>query len=101
MYILSLRDLAMKIFVGNLAFTATDHDIRQLFEPYGMVETINIITDRATGRAKGFGFVEMPDSQAAQAAIVGLRGQELVGRTLTVSEAKGRAPHRAPGQARG
>jgi len=90
----------MKIFVGNLAFTATDHDIRQLFEPYGMVETINIITDRATGRAKGFGFVEMPDSQAATAAIAGIQGQELAGRALTVDEAKPREPRREPRGAR-
>ena len=59
----------MRIFVGNLAFSATDHDIRELFEPYGAVDTINVITDRDTGRSKGFGFVEMPDSQAAKAAI--------------------------------
>jgi len=90
----------MKIFVGNLAFTATDQDIRQLFEPYGTVETINIITDRATGRAKGFGFVEMPDSQAATAAIAGIQGQELAGRALTVDEAKPREPRREPREAR-
>jgi len=91
----------VNIYVANLAITATEDDLRQLFEPYGLVDTIHVVIDRDTGRCKGFGFVEMPDSQAAQAAIVGLRGQELVGRTLTVSEAKGRAPHRAPRQARG
>jgi RNA recognition motif-containing protein len=84
------------ISIANLASTATAEDLRQLFEPYGMVNTIQIIMDRDTGRCKGFGFVEMPDSHAAHAAIVGLRGQEFVGRTLTVHEAKGRAPHRAP-----
>jgi len=57
--------------------------------------TIHVITDRETGRGKGFEFVEMSDCQAAQAAIVGLRGYECAGRTLTVSEGKGRAPHRA------
>ena len=82
----------MKIFVGNLAFTSTDQDIRQLFEQYGVVDTISVITDRDTGRSKGFGFVEMPDSQAAKAAIVGIQGQELTGRTLTVDEAKPREP---------
>ena len=69
----------MNIFVGNLSFTATEHDLRQLFEPYGAVDKINIITDRDTGRSKGFGFVEMPDSAAAKAAIQGLNGKELDG----------------------
>ena len=90
----------MNIFVGNLAFTATDHDLRQLFEPYGAVDQVHIITDRDTGRARGFGFVEMPDSRAAQSAIQGLQGQELEGRTLTVNEAKPREPRREPRQAR-
>ena len=84
----------MNIFVGNLAFSATDHDLRQLFEPYGAVDKINIITDRDTGRSKGFGFVEMPESQAAKAAIQGLNGKELEGRALTVNEAKPREPRR-------
>ena len=90
----------MQIYVGNLVFTATDHDLRQLFEPYGVVQTINIITDRDTGRAKGFGFVEMPDRQAATAAIAGLQGQALAGRALTVDEARPREPRREPRQAR-
>ena len=59
----------MNIFVGNLAFNTTDQDIRQLFEPYGVVDTINIITDRYTGQSRGFGFVEMADTRAAQSAI--------------------------------
>jgi RNA recognition motif-containing protein len=84
----------VNIFVGNLAFTATDQDLRQLFEPYGAVDRINLITDRDTGRARGFGFVEMPDSRAAQAAIAGLQGKELAGRALNVSEAKPREPRR-------
>ena len=84
----------MNIFVGNLAFSATDHVLRQLFEPYGVVDKINIITDRDTGRSKGFGFVEMPESQAAKAAIQGLNGKELDGRALTVNEAKPREPRR-------
>ena len=82
----------MNIFVGNLAFSATDHDLRQLFEPYGVVDKINIITDRDTGRSRGFGFVEMPDSAAAKAAIQGLQGHELAGRALNVNEAKPREP---------
>jgi cold-inducible RNA-binding protein len=90
----------VNIFVGNLAFTATDHDIRQLFEQYGVVDQVSVITDRDTGRSKGFGFVEMPDRQAAQAAITGIQGTELAGRALTVNEAKPREPRREPRQAR-
>jgi RNA recognition motif-containing protein len=84
----------VNIFVGNLAFSATDHDLRQLFEQYGVVDKINVITDRDTGRSKGFGFVEMPDSAAAKAAMQGLNGKELEGRALTVNEAKPREPRR-------
>ena len=90
----------MNIFVGNLAFSTTDHDLRQLFAPYGAVDTINIITDRYTGQSRGFGFVEMPDRAAAQAAMQGLQGQALGGRTLNVNEAKPRAPRRESRQAR-
>jgi RNA recognition motif-containing protein len=90
----------VNIFVGNLAYSATDHDLRQLFEQYGVVDKVNLITDRDTGRPRGFGFVEMPDSQAARAAIQGLQGKELGGRTITVNEAKPREPRREPRQAR-
>jgi len=84
----------VNIYVGNLAFTTTDHDLRQLFEPYGVVDEIRVITDRDTGRSKGFGFVEMPDSNTAKTAIAGLQGKELEGRTLTINEAKPREPRR-------
>jgi RNA recognition motif-containing protein len=84
----------VNIFVGNLAFNATDHDLRQLFESYGAVDKVTIITDRDTGRSRGFGFVEMPDSAAAKAAIQGLQGVALAGRTLNVNEAKPREPRR-------
>jgi len=90
----------VNIFVGNLAFSTTDHGLRQLFEPYGDVDKINVITDRDTGRSKGFGFIEMPDSTTAKAAIQGLNGKELDGRTLTVNEAKPREPRREPSRAR-
>ena len=90
----------MNIYVGNLPFTATDHDLRQLFESYGAVDKINLITDRDTGRAKGFGFVDMPDSRAAQSAIQGLNGKDLKGRALTVNEAKPREARREPNRAR-
>ena len=90
----------MNIYVGNLAFTTTDHDLRQLFEPYGAVDEIRVITDRDTGRSKGFGFVEMPDSTTAKTAIAGLQGKDLGGRTLTVNEAKPREPRRESSQSR-
>ena len=90
----------MNIYVGNLAFSATENDLRQLFEQYGAVEKTQIITDRETGRSRGFGFVEMPDSRAAKAAIEGLQGTQFAGRALTVNEAKPREPRRAPRQSR-
>ena len=90
----------MNIFVGNLAFSATDDSLRQLFESHGVVDKVNIITDRDTGRSKGFGFVEMPDGTAAKAAIQGLNGKELDGRALTVNEAKPREPRREPSRSR-
>ena len=90
----------MNIFIGNLAFSTTEHDLRQLFEAYGAVDTINIITDRETGRSRGFGFVEMADSRAAQSAIQGLQGKEVRGRALNVNEAKPREPRREPSRPR-
>jgi len=90
----------VNIFVGNLAFSATDDSLRQLFESHGVVDKVNIITDRDTGRSKGFGFVEMPDSAAAKAAMQGLNGKELDGRALTVNEAKPREPRREPSRSR-
>ena len=90
----------VNIFVGNLAFTTTEQDLRQLFEPYGSGETIRIMTDRETGRSRGFGFIEMPDNRAAQTAIDALNGTPLAGRTLTVNEARPREPRREPRQPR-
>lgn len=90
----------MNIYVSNIAFNATTHDLRQLFESYGAVDKVSIITDRDTGQSRGFGFVEMPDSAAAKAAIQGLQGKELAGRTLNVNEAKPREPRREPRQVR-
>lgn len=90
----------MNIYVSNLAYNATDYDLRQLFASYGEVDTIRIITDRDTGQSRGFGFVEMPDSAAAKAAIQGLQGKELGGRTLTVNEARPREPRRESSRSR-
>ena len=90
----------MNIYVSNLAYNATDYDLRQLFESYGAVDKVSIITDRDTGQSRGFGFVEMPDSAAAKAAIQGLQGKELEGRTLTVNEARPREPRRESSRSR-
>ena len=77
----------MNIFVGNLMRTATAQDLRRLFEPYGTVEMIEVMTDRETGHSCGCGFVEMPDRHAARAAIAGLHGLDLGGCACTVNEA--------------
>ena len=90
----------MNIYVSNIAFNATTDDLRQLFESYGAVDKVNIITDRDTGQSRGFGFVEMPDSTAAKAAMQGLNGKELDGRALTVNEAKPREPRRETSRSR-
>lgn len=76
------------IFVGNLSFGATEDAVRALFEQYGTVERVSIVTDRDTGRAKGFGFVEMTGDAEAERAINALNGQELEGRNLTINEAR-------------
>lgn len=76
------------IFVGNLAFAATESSIRALFEPYGNVERVNVVTDRDTGRSRGFAFVEMTDGAEADRAIAALNGTELDGRALNINEAR-------------
>jgi cold-inducible RNA-binding protein len=86
----------MRIFIGNLAFATTEEELGQLFEPYGTVERVQIVTDRETGRSRGFGFVEMPDAAEAQAAIAGLNGTSLGGRPLTVNEARQREERGEP-----
>ena len=76
------------IFVGNLDFAATEGSIRELFEPYGNVERVNLITDRDTGRSRGFAFVEMADAGEADRAITALNGADVNGRALNVNEAR-------------
>ncbi|SRR5579875_1049044 len=76
------------IFVGNLAFGTTEDSVRALFEPYGTIERVNIITDRDTGQSRGFGFVEMSGNAEAQRAIEELDGKEFEGRPLKVNEAR-------------
>jgi RNA recognition motif-containing protein len=76
------------LYVGNLGYDVTDDQLREMFGPYGAVQTAQVITDRDTGRSKGFGFVEMGSEQEAQAAIAAMHGQQSGGRALTVNEAK-------------
>ena len=79
-----------KLYVGNLPWSASEDDIRELFSPIGVIESVSLITDRETGRSRGFAFVEMHDRQAGQEAIKGLNLQQLDGRALTVNEARPR-----------
>jgi cold-inducible RNA-binding protein len=76
------------IFVGNLDFGATESTVRSLFEPYGAVERVNLVTDRDTGRSRGFAFVEMSNATEAENAISALNGADLNGRALNVNEAR-------------
>ncbi len=85
------------IYVGNLSFDATEDEVRGLFEEHGEVSKVNLITDRDTGRPRGFGFVEMADANQGRTAVEQVNGRELGGRTLTVNEAKPRAPRTGGG----
>jgi len=77
-----------KLFVGNIPHSTTETELRTLFEPHGAVEQVSIVTDRDTGRSRGFAFVEMTDSGEAEKAIAALNGKELGGRALNVNEAR-------------
>ena len=81
----------MKLFVGNLSFGATEDSIRSVFETHGTVDSVSIMTDRDTGRSRGFGFVEMPNDGEAEKAIAAVNGREVGGRALTVNEARPKA----------
>jgi len=81
----------MNLYVGNLSFETTERDLQQAFEAYGAVSSASVITDRETGRSRGFGFVEMPTEGEARAAIEGLNDKDLNGRSLKVNEARPRA----------
>ncbi len=83
--------MGKKLYVGNLSFDTTSADLEALFAPFGTCESSAVITDRDTGRSRGFGFVEMSSSSEAQAAIAALNGREHQGRTLTVNEARERS----------
>ena len=87
----------MNIYVGNLAREATDEDLKQAFEAFGQVTTVSIIKDKFSGESRGFAFIEMPNKEQAQAAIAGMNGKEIKGRTLTVNEARPRTDDRRGG----
>ena len=80
----------MKLYVGNLPFSATQSDIQALFEQHGQVADVALINDRETGRPRGFGFVEMPNADEANAAMSALNGQDFQGRSLNINEARER-----------
>jgi RNA recognition motif-containing protein len=84
--------MAKRLYVGNLAYTVSSEDLQNLFEQYGQVRSAQVLSDRETGRSRGFGFVEMDDDAEAEAAIEALDGQDNLGRRLTVNEARPRTP---------
>ena len=95
---------SMNIYVGNLSRDVTDGDIQKAFEAFGKVASVNIIKDKFSGEPRGFGFVDMPSKDEAQAAITGMSGKEFMGRALNVNEARprtDRSDHRGGGGGRG
>lgn len=88
----------MNIYAGNLSYSVTDEDLKEIFGAYGEVSRANVISDRETGRSKGFGFVEMPVDAEAKQAIDSLNGKDVKGRSINVNEARPRPerPQRAP-----
>ena len=84
--------MSKRLYIGNLSYDMSSSDLEKLLSEYGTVQSAEVISDRATGRSKGFGFVEMSTDDEANAAIDAMNGQEHDGRTLTVNEAKPRAP---------
>ena len=95
----------MNIYVGNISWDLTEEELKSTFEAHGQVSTVKIITDKYTGRSRGFGFVEMPEKTEAEAAISNLNGKELKGREIVVNEARprqeGSRGGRRSGSARG
>jgi cold-inducible RNA-binding protein len=89
------------IFVGNLDFNTSEEELRQLFQAYGQVDRVSIMTDRDTGRSRGFGFVEMANAEDGEKAIAALNGSQLGGRKLNVNEARPRPERTGGGRDRG
>lgn len=80
--------MAKKLYVGSLPYSVTETQLREIFEPFGSLDSARVISDKFTGRSKGFGFVEFEDSEAADKAIAEVNGREMEGRSLVVNEAK-------------
>ena len=93
--------MGKKLYIGNLPYTITEAELRELFEPHGTVASVSVITDRETGRARGFAFVEFEDPNGAQAALQALDGTQVGGRTLRVNEANERTGGGGGGGGRG
>ena len=87
----------MKIYVGNLSYGVTEQDLREEFEAFGKVDSISVVTDRDTGRPRGFAFVEMASASEGQAAITGINGKNISDRTVVVNEARPRNDNRSGG----
>ena len=81
-----------KIYVGNFSFQTTEPELRAMFEPFGAIDSASVVTDRDTGRSRGFGFVQMPNDDEADKAMAALNGKDSGGRALTVNEARPQAP---------
>ena len=86
------KEIRVNIYVGNLPFATTEDDLREAFGAYGEVTLVTVIKDRDTDKSRGFGFVQMPETSEAQAAIDAFNGKPFQGRTLTVNEARPQAP---------
>jgi len=91
----------MDIYVGSLPYDVTEDELKQAFQGFGSVESVNIVKDKFTGKSKGFGFVQMPSKEEAEAAIDGLNGKEFKGRTLSVNKARPKSEGRPGNQGRG
>ncbi len=89
--------MGKKLYVGNLAFSTTEEELRELFETHGPIESVSVITDRETGRARGFAFVEFEEASGAEAAMQALDGRDVGGRTIRVNEAHERRGGRPGG----
>lgn len=86
-----------KLYVGGIPYSVTEHQLQEIFSPHGTVESAKVITDRMTGRSRGFGFVEMSSDSEAQVAIEALNGTQLEGRSITVNEARPQQPRQGGG----
>lgn len=93
--------MSKKLYVSNLDYKITQQDLERIFAPYGAVASVQLIVDRASGRSKGFGFVEMGSASEAQAAIAGLNGSSIEGRSLNVDQARSQSPREGGGKRSG